>query len=98
MEEIIKLKVSKYTPIQSLLNIAIKEDFSYQSVYVKTMVHDAILLSENYEYRFKANRRMFIYSSYLSKHCVSIIRSMNPDNLTIEDYKKLLSLFDDYDI
>lgn len=90
MEEI---RITEYTPIRSLLNIAVTEYESYHDKYIKIMVKDAIFLSENNEYRFKANRRVYKFSSYLSVNSIDIIKSMKPDHLTLDNYKTLFEIF-----
>lgn len=88
-----KTIINEYTPICSLLSIAVTDYNNYHDDYIKVMVRDAISLSENMEYRFQANRRMFRYSLYLSKHSMNVVRQMNPERLTRADYQELLNLF-----
>ena len=93
MVSIRRIKVNEYTPIRSLLNIAVTEYATYHDQYIKIMVRDAISLSHDKTYRVVANTRMYRYSSYLSKHSVEVIRQMNPDRLSLSDYKTLFEIF-----
>lgn len=93
MKEVIHIKVNEYTPIRSLLRIAIRDYPDYQDHYIKVMVRDAIFLSKDFEYRIKANGRMYRYSSYLCAHSMAVVEQMNPDNLTRDDYKLLYEIF-----
>lgn len=88
-----EITVSEYTPIRSLLNIAVTEYSTYHDQYIKIMVKDAILLAQDDKYRYSANRRMYKYSAYLSRHSVSVIRKMNPDRLSLDDYRILFEIF-----
>lgn len=93
MKKVIRIKVNEYTPIRSLLSIAIRDYPDYRDQYLKVMVNDAILLSRNFEYRVHANGRMYKYSSYLSAHNIAVVEHMDPNNLTREDYLCLYEIF-----
>lgn len=88
-----KVHISEYTPIRTLLSIAVTQYNQYHDVYLKIMVRDAICLSRDSGYRIQANRRMFRYSSYLSKHFIPQVSRMNPEHLTLDDYRLLLDIF-----
>lgn len=88
-----KLKVNEYTPIRSLLNIAITREVNYQDDHLSVMVSDALSLIESSENRLHVNRRMYKYSAYISKHAPGVVQGMNPAALTHEDYERLLEIF-----
>lgn len=90
----IQIRVNEYTPIRSLLKMAIRDFPTYQDQYIKVMVSDAISLSRDVEFRTRANGRMFRYSSYLSAHSMTIVGGMNPDRLTRDDYQRLYEIFE----
>lgn len=93
MKKVIHVKVNEYTPIRSLLSIAIRNFPDYHDQYIKVMVKDAIQLSRDLEYKVHANGRMYRYSSYLSTHSITIIEQMNPNHLTRDDYQCLYEIF-----
>ena len=93
MRRKINIIPNEYTPIRSLLHYAVTEYNTYQDQYIKVMVEDAIMLSQDAEYRFRANRRMFRYSSYLSLHKREVVTSMNPQHLGIDEYRVLFEIF-----
>lgn len=88
-----RIVINEYTPIRSLLNIAVTEYETYHDHYIEIMVRDAISLSQNQHHKINANRRMYRYSSYLSRHCSVEIQRMDPQRLTLDNYKTLLRIF-----
>lgn len=94
MNEIISLTQSEYTPVRSLLHIALSEHTSYSVSRIQLIVSDAIMMAEDTRFRLKADRRVYKYSSYLSKHKVNVVRSMNPRHLSDRDLRTLLEIFE----
>jgi hypothetical protein len=94
MVSIKRIKVNEYTPIRSLLHHAAMEHEGYHDQNISDMVRDAIAIAGDVEYKIRANRRMFRYSFYLSAHCAEVVRRMNPDSLTREDYRILFEIFE----
>ena len=94
MASIKHIKVNEFTPIRSLLYHALTEYDNYHDEYLNIMVRDAIAISRDHGYKVMANRRMFRYSFYLSIHSANVVRRMNPDRLTREDYRVLFEIFE----
>lgn len=93
------IRITHYTreeflPIRSLLHVAIEEFATYQDEYIGIMVHDAQKMIEDSTYRYRANKRVYRYSSYISKYDRAVIKSMDVQHLTKDDYIKLLSIFE----
>lgn len=84
----------EFVQIRSLLYIAVHEYSTYHDEYIKIMVHDAQEMISNRDYRFRANKRIYHYSSFLSRKCPSLIQSMKPEHLGREEYIKLLDFFE----
>lgn len=90
----IKIKKSEFTPIRSLLEIAVHEYETYEDQYIKIMVHDAKFMIQDSSYRFRADSRVYRYSSYLSKNNIDLISEMDPEDLGIDEYRILLAIFE----
>jgi len=88
-----KVKLNEYTPIRSLLYYAVNEYQHYTDQYIKIMVRDAIEMANDANSRYMVNRRMYRYSHYLSINSMTVVRRMNPEQLTIEDYRTLFEIF-----
>ena len=84
-----------FLSIRTLLHIAVEEYSTYHDEYIAVIVRDAQLLIKDNDYRYRANKRVYRYSSFISKRARPLITSMNPNHLTKEDYIKLLSLFEE---
>ena len=94
MASIKNIKVNEFTPIRSLLYHAVADFDNYHDQYISVMVRDAIAIAADHGYKIRANRRLFRYSFYLSVHSVDVIRRMNPDRLTRDDYRALFDIFE----
>lgn len=94
MDEIIHITHSEYTPVRSLLHIALSEHTAYSVSRIQLIVSDAIMMAEDTRLRLKADRRVYKYSSYLSKHKGNVVRSMNPKHLSDSDLRILLEIFE----
>lgn len=84
----------EFTTIRNLLHIAIRQYSTYHDTYIHVMVHDAQMLISDESYRYRANKRVYEYSLFLSKHCPELVSSMKSESLGIDDYRKLLAFFD----
>lgn len=85
----------EFVPIRTLLNLALKDISSYHDEYISIMVHDAQEMIRDRSYRYRANKRVYKYSSYLSVSSREVITSMNPNRLGESEYRKLLKIFED---
>lgn len=94
MDDIIRVIPNEYTPVRSLLHMALSEHSTYSVTRIQVIVSDAIMMTEDVQYRLHADRRVYKYSSYLSKHKSSIVRTMNPSHLSDRDFATLLEIFE----
>lgn len=94
MKKQTKVIINEFTPIRSLLYYAVNEYVRYEDRYLRIMVKDAINMANNADNRYNVNRRLYRYSHYLSVNSIEIVRQMDPDHLNLEDYKRLLEIFE----
>lgn len=82
-----------YEPICSLLDEAISENHEYQDEYIKVVVRDAKLISADDSSRYSVDREVYTYSSALSEMNTEYLMPMQPEALTIDDYKQIKEFF-----
>ena len=84
----------EFVVIRTILKGAVANFETYHDKYIGIVIHDAQMMAADKFYRYKANKRVYHYSSFLCRHNVGLIEGMNPQRLKKEDYVKLLQFFE----
>lgn len=83
----------EFKPLKDILEVAITKYDTYEDRYVKVIVRDAQLLSRDPHNKSIVDRRVYAFSSTLSKMSLVRLQRFNPDALTRDDFKEILSYF-----
>ncbi len=84
---------SEFSSIMELLMVAINNYEQYEDTFIRIIVKDAKIIANERTYCDKVNRRVFLYSSELSKFDRRQLLSMDENNLQKTDYESILSFF-----
>lgn len=82
-----------YAPIRSLLQVAIENKDANSVEFIKIVVRDAQRLVRNEDSRYTVDRRLYVFSSELSRLERSRLEAMNPDRLTLNNLRMMLKFF-----
>lgn len=87
-------KQQDFTSIRILLKMSIEvREFSYSS-YISRIVRDAKAVLQSPNNITTIDRELYHYSVYLRDRGSDWIESVNPDELTEDDYEKMLEVFE----
>lgn len=84
---------AEYAPIRSLLRIAIDSRNANGDEFIRIVVRDAKRLVYDANSRYDVDRRLYVYSSELSRLNRRKLDAMNPDNLSLRDLREILKYF-----
>ena len=83
-----------FTSIRILLKMSIEiSEFSYRS-YISRIVKDAKAILQSPNNIAIIDRELYHYSVYLRERGRGWIENVNPDDLTEDDYEKMLEVFE----
>lgn len=87
-------KQQDFTSIRILLKMSLEvRELSYSS-YISRIVRDAKAVLQSPANIATIDRELYYYSVYLRDKGSDWIEKMNPDELTEEDYEKMLEVFE----
>ena len=87
-------KQQDFTSIRILLQVSIEETgFTYRQ-YVSRIVRDAKLILQSPSNILSIDRELFDYSVFLKDRCANWIGQLDPDDLKVDDIKKMLDIFE----
>lgn len=92
MNMIYKRDRFQFAPISALLRMAI--DRGQADQHIITMVREANLLVRKQISINEITHSVYTYTVTIERRRPDIVRTMDADNLNVEDYKKLLEFFD----
>lgn len=82
---------NEYAPLRSLLKIALESGNANGDEFIKIVVRDAQRLVRDNNSRYQVDRRLYVYSSELSKIQRSKLEAMNPDHLRLQDLREIFN-------
>lgn len=85
----------EFVVIRTILRGAVSNYDNYHDKYVGIVIRDAQMMAADRSYRYRANKRVYHISSFLSRYNSGLINGMNPNSLGKEDYIKLLQFFEE---
>lgn len=86
-------KQQDFTSLRILLKMSIEaREFSHMS-YISRIVKDAKAILESSDNISSIDRELYYYSLFLREKGSDWINNVNPDNMTDEDYEKMLDVF-----
>lgn len=84
----------EFEPIRSILN-EVTSGLCVQHEIISIVVKDAQLIASNDYHRFEADRRVYTYSSTLSRWSnKKRLARMNPSQLSMDDFVELRKFFE----
>lgn len=87
-------KQQDFTSIRILLQVSIEEtEFTYRQ-YVSRIVRDAKLILQSPSNILSIDRELFDYSVFLRDRGADWIGQLDPDDLKVDDIKKMLDVFE----
>ena len=87
-------KQQDFTNIRILLKMSIEVSECSYSSYISRIVRDAKAVLQSPSNISTIDRELYHYSVYLRDRGRDWIEKMNPDELTEEDYEKMLEVFE----
>lgn len=83
-----------FTCIRLLLQQSLISKIVEFDDYISCIVRDAKAVAESSSNIATINRDLYYYSVYLGEKGKSWILDVNPNNISVEDYKKILKVFE----